>query len=189
MSVILYIAVIGCAALLVLLFWALRSASEARQSVHSLEDSRRHNLQYFPQIHQALGNPDRLFLQKHGGAKLARAVYRERRGVALDYLKALDEEFSYLMRLARVIASLSPEVEAVEEFERIKLHVIFQCRLQTIRMRLALGARPLLEMNVVSDLVSRLTVRMETAMKELGERAALAAEMASAPDGGDVGIG
>jgi len=35
----------------------------------------------------------------------------------------------------------------------------------------------------LSDLVSGLSVRMEIAMNELGERAALAAEMASSLDG------
>ncbi|MGA2813645.1 MAG: hypothetical protein ABSG16_19755 [Candidatus Acidiferrum sp.] len=189
MSAILYILGTASAALLVLLFWALRDTSDARESGHSLDDSKRHNLQYFAQIHQALGDTDRQFLINNAGAKLARAVYRERRGVALEFLKALDEEFNYLMRLARVIASLSPDVEALQEFERIRLSVVFHCRLEAIRMRLAFGARPLLEMNIVSDLVSRLTVRMETAMRELGERAALAAEMASASDRGDVGLG
>jgi hypothetical protein len=43
-------------------------------------------------------------------------------------------------------------------------------------------------MNAVSTLVSRLAVRMEAAMKELGERAALAAELASAADRGDVDV-
>ena len=159
-----------------------------RHDARTLDDPGRSNLQYFPQIHQALAGEDHEFLISRGGAKLARLVAGERRDVALQFLAALQEEFDRLMRLARVIAALSPEVQPVQEFERLRLTVILHCRVQAIRARLAFGARPLPEMNAVSTLVSRLAVRMEAAMKELGERAALAAELASAADRGDVDV-
>jgi hypothetical protein len=79
------------------------------------------------------------------------------------------------MRVAGVIAALSPEVEAMQEFERLRLTAVFHVRLLVIRTSLALGARPLPELSAVSHVISGLTVRVEAGMKELGERAALAA--------------
>jgi len=52
-----------------------------------------------------------------------------------------------------------------------------------VRLQLRAGLIPILGLDGLSDLVSGLSVRMETAMNELGERAALAAEMASSLDG------
>lgn len=82
--------------------------------------------------------------------------------------------------MARIIAVLSPEVEAVQEFERLRLTVKFNWNYQLIRMQLRAGFEPLLRLDGLSNLVSGLSVRMETALKELGERAALAGELASA---------
>jgi hypothetical protein len=81
--------------------------------------------------------------------------------------------------MARVIAVLSPEVAAAHEFARLQLTANFLWRYQLIRWKLLLGFAPVLQLNGLSDLVSGLSVRMETALKELGERAALAAELAS----------
>jgi len=172
--------------LLVLLGWALRSPSDPRKKSGPLEEPRRSNIQYFPQIQQALAPADRKFLLEKGGRELARSVARERRKVALRFLSSLDEEFSRLLRLARIIASLSPEVAPMQEFERMRLTVVFHSRLQALRVGLALGAAGVSQLQAVSDIVSQLSVRMETAMKDLGERAVLAAEMASAVERGDL---
>jgi hypothetical protein len=48
-----------------------------------------------------------------------------------------------------------------------------------IRWKLLTGLAPMAQLAGLSDLVSGLSVRMETAMNELGERAAAAAELAS----------
>jgi len=106
-------------------------------------------------------------------------VRRERRGVALAYLAALREDFQSLLRMARVIAVLSPELDAVHEFERLRLTAKFAWQYEMIRWRLLAGLAPVPQLNGLSDLVSGLSVRMEAAMKELGERAAVAAELAS----------
>ncbi len=48
-----------------------------------------------------------------------------------------------------------------------------------IRWKLLTGLAPMTQLAGLSDLVSGLSVRMETAMNELGERAAAAADLAS----------
>ncbi|HME13543.1 MAG TPA: hypothetical protein VKF79_11805 [Candidatus Acidoferrum sp.] len=188
MSATFYVAVLLSVMLLAALLWALRQAAGGRPSAAILEDPQQSNVEYFSQIHQALGAQDREFLLTKGGARLARIVDHERRGVALDFLRALRQEFAHGMRQARVIASLSPEVDTMQEFERLWLTTVFHVRLQALRAQLLLGRRPVSEMIMVSNVVSRLNVRMETAMKELGERAALAAELASTAHRGDVDL-
>jgi len=103
-------------------------------------------------------------------------------GVALAYLSALRGDFQSLLRMARVIAVLSPEVAAVQEFERLRLTVNFLWRYRIIRMSVWAGYAPLPQMDGLSNLISGFSVRLEAAMKELGERAALVAEMVSSPD-------
>jgi len=186
MTPFLYVICGAAALLLFLLLWALRRSSGTRGKNGLSEDQPRTNIQYFPQIQQSLSPADREFLMEKGGPELTRRVFRERRKITVDFLRALDEEFSRLLRLARIIAALSPEVVPMQEFERVRLSVVFHFRLQAIHLRLALGATPTLQLNAVSDIVSRLSVRMETAMKDLGERAALAVELASAVDRSDV---
>jgi|SRR5271154_3423367 len=172
--------------LLVLLGWALRGAPGTKKKSGPLEEHPRSNIQYFPQMRQALAAADQKFLLEKGGAELARSVDRERRKVARHFLLELDQEFSRLLRLAKVITALSPEVAPVQEFERVRLSIMFHWRLQALRVALTLGAAGTLQLRAVSDIVSGLNVRMEAAMKELGERAALAAEMASAVERSDL---
>jgi hypothetical protein len=184
MNISIYLAAAVSLTLLGVLLWSLRRATPGADRA-TLQEPQRHNLEYFAQIQQALSSEDRQFLLARGNARLAGEVERERRAVVLHFLAALQQEFEELIRLGIVIASLSPEVESMQEFERFRLNVLFHFRLLAIRTRLSFGMRALPEIGVISALVSGLAVRMETAMKDLGERAALAVELASAADGSD----
>jgi hypothetical protein len=81
--------------------------------------------------------------------------------------------------MARAIATLSPELDTIHEFERITLTVKFAWQYQMIRYKLLAGIAPVPQLHGLSDLVSGLSVRIEAVMNELGERAAVAAELAS----------
>jgi hypothetical protein len=171
--------------LLLLLFWALRGPRtqtklESGPGFH--EETGGRHVSFLPQIRQALAKRDEEFLSGRGLRTLQRRVQRERRDVALAYLSALQGDFQRLLRMARIIAALSPEVAALQEFERFGLTVKFGWRYEIIRMQLRAGLAPIPRLDGLSDLVGGLSVRMETAMKELGERAALAAELASSFD-------
>lgn len=170
------------AILLVALGWALREPRKRRKleaDPRSLEERGPRHATYLPQIRQALAPADYEFLSKRASREVQRRVRRERRGVALAYLAALREDLQILLRMARVIAVLSPEVAAVEEFERLRLTAKFAWRYHMIRWKLLAGLAPVPQLDALSDLVSGLSVRMETAMRELGERAAVAVELAS----------
>jgi hypothetical protein len=171
--------------LLLLFLWAVRSSKgrKARPAAGmALEESRRSHVTYLPQIRQALSEADAEYLRIALSKELQNDVARERRRIGLAYLLALREEYRGLVRLAKVIAVLSPEVVAVHELERLRLTLEFTCRFEWIRLTLLAGRAPLAQLGALSDLLSGLTVRLEGAMKELGERAAFAAELASFPD-------
>jgi hypothetical protein len=170
------------ALLLLGLGWALRRPVKRRKlqtDPHSLEVTGRPHAAHLPQIRQALATADDDFLAKEASVEVRRRVRRERRAVALAYLAALREDFQSLLRMARVIATLSPEVAAAQEFETMRLTLRFSWRYQVIRWKLLAGVTPVPQLHGLSDLVSGLSVRIEAALKELGERAALAADLVS----------
>lgn len=172
--------------LLVLLVWALRSPnspakSNARPTLP--EESDRPHVTYLSQMRQAMANEDIAFLASRGSRELIRRVRRERRKIALVYLGCLHNDFLNLWRLARVIASMAPQVGVPQELERLCLGLTFSLRYQLIRCKLLVGFAPLPELGSLSEAVSRLAMRLETAMNDLGERAVLAARLTSSPDG------
>jgi hypothetical protein len=179
------------AGLLLLLVWALRGAGKLPKSSASaipLERSDRLHVGFLPQVRQALDAADYEFLAGKGGPALQQRVRRERRDVTLAYLSALRLEFEDLLRMARIIAKLSPEIVALQEFERLLLTAKFMLRYGMIRMKLRVGFVSLPQLDALGNLISGLSVRLEAAIKELGERAAHAAELASPPDRRGVGL-
>jgi hypothetical protein len=170
------------AILLLALGWALwepRERKKLEADPRSLEEHGQRHMNYLPQIRQAFAKTDYDFLSERAAREVQLRIRRERRGVALAYLAALRGDFQSLLRMARVVAALSPEVVAVHEFERLRLTAMFAWRYQMIRWRLLTGLAPMTQLAGLSDLVSGLSVRMEMAVQELGERAAAAAELAS----------
>ena len=175
------------ALLLILLVWALRGSRRLgmpEANLASLEETSKRHVDFLPQIRQALGETDALYLSRKAPAPVAGRVRRERRQVALAYLSAVRVEFHNLLRMASIIARLSPEVVALQEFERVHLTLMFSWRYQMVRWQLRAGLMPVMALDSLSELVSGLSVRMEIAMNKLGERAALATEIASSLQGG-----
>lgn len=173
------------AVLLLLLIWALRGSGQrgdSRTVSKEFEEGGHAHVNFLPQIQQALKREDIEFLARAGVGGLRGRVSRERRRVALSYLLALRQDFENLMRISRVIAALSPKIAVVQELERFRLTVNFQWRYRMVWISLWAGYAPLPQMNDLSNLLSGYSVRLEGAMKELGERAATAAEMVSSPD-------
>jgi len=168
--------------LLILFAWSVRITGRplppAADGGADNEYGRRH-MTYLPQVRQAFADADFDFLSKNASREVLRRVRRERRGVALAYLAALRQDFQNLLQMARAIAMLSPELTAIQEFERIRLTAKFAWQYQMIRWKLLAGIAPMPQLRGLSDLVSGLSVGIEAALKELGERAAAAAELAS----------
>jgi hypothetical protein len=174
------------ALLLILFFWALRRPRQGEpvgDQAAGCEESAQRHITFLPQIRQALEPADLAYLASRGSAGLPRRVRKERRRIAFAFIAALQGDFQRLLRLARVIAVLSPEVGAVHEFERLRLSAQFACYCQLLRLRLVFRLAPLPELTGLGHMVSAFAVRMEAAMNELGERAAMAAELAASLEG------
>lgn len=176
MSIPLLVFSILAVCLIGLSLWALRSPANAKfpnSDLRLAESLSRQHLTYFPQIQQAIIAEDFGFLTSRGSAKLARRVRKERHAVTLRYLACLRGEFMKLWRLARVVAAMSPRVAPLGEFERFRLGVAFNLRCEFLRVKFVLGFSPVPDFRALSQAVSTLAIRMETAMREQGERAAL----------------
>ena len=182
-----FLLLIGFAVImLLLLVWVLRDPRKhggPHGDLDSTDEFSQRHVCYFPQVRQALAAEDFAFLSSRGSPQLARRMRGERRKIALAYLSCLRGDFLKLWRLARVIASMSPQVGVAQELARLRLGVAFSLRYEVIRIKFLFGFAPLPELGSLSDVVSRLSIRLETAMKDLGERAALAAKLASSLDG------
>jgi hypothetical protein len=167
-------------ALLVAVFgWSLRVLGKQSRTLIDpveLEDSPRQQVSYFAQIQQALKDQDLIYIRARASRKLARQVQAERLDIALLYLGAVHEDFQKLLRLARVIAVLSPEVAALQEFERLRLVVEFSLRYRLACLSLTLGHAPLLMLANLCDVVSGLSVKVEGAISVLGRNAASSGE-------------
>ena len=170
------------AMLLVLLIYALRPrrANQAgAPDVGCMEELTRQHATYFGLIRRAMSQEDFEFLAVRGPVRLVRRAHRERQRIALLYLADLRADFQRLLRVAGVITVLSPEVAAAHEFERLRLSIRFAWRYRMVLLGLYAGLLLVPQLSGLSEMVSVLAFRMESAMKELGERAAVAAELGS----------
>ena len=186
MSLTFYLSLAILGILFVVFVWSLRNprrqVPSARPPSAILQSVQGSHVSHLPQIRRALAPTDFEFASKKIPREALRRIRRERRQVALAYLSALRAELDQLLRTARVIAALSPEVVAGQELERVRLTVNFLWRYRMIRMSVWAGFTPMPQLTALSNLLSGYSVRLEEAMKEMGERAALVAEMVSSPD-------
>lgn len=171
---------IFAAVVLFVFFWALRRSPErpsgpAELAIIRWEDRRA--VRFWPVIRRSLAQDDFRYLRERGSSALQRAAGRERRRVVLRYLENLQQDFNELLRLATVIAKLSPDVTAVHEWQRFRARVEFAARYRYIRLRLLCHASAFAQLRQLSESVSTLMVQLDSAMKELGEHAALATEL------------
>lgn len=176
----------GFGVLLLVLFIRLlvdsRKVGNSEDHLGYAEEYGCRHVTYFPQVRQALAAEDFDFLASRGFRGLARKLHKERRKIALAYLSCLHDDFLRLWRLGRVVASMSSQVGMAQEFARLRLGLVFSLRYELIRIQFLCGFAPLPGLGFLSEAVSRQAIRLETAMNELGERAALAAKLASTLD-------
>jgi hypothetical protein len=170
-------------ALLGLLVWSVSRRTEPRRSMPSQEKNLSlacKHISNLPQIRQALQPSDLTYLAHRMNGKVARTVKRERRRVASLYLESLREDFEQLIGAAQVVASLSPEVQAGQEWKRFRLALEFRFKYQLVRARFALGSPAFASLSNLSLLVSSLALEIEKAVGKISEAAALAANPSSA---------
>ena len=179
--------------LLTALIWALRAprrVSRRNFDLESLEQPGRRHATYLSLIRHAASTDDLAFLSKRGFGKLQSRLHRERTKVVLLYLDQLRCDFESLTKMARAVAALSPAVGVRQEAERAQLSFEFLARYHAVRLAFSWGFVPLAQLSQLSQVVSQLSIEMETSMKEFGERAAMAVRTASSPfDRNGAGVG
>jgi hypothetical protein len=167
-----------------LLLWSFRSAHKRRHcrpGLAVLDSAPRHLCNMGP-IHRSQDPADFDYAAQRGGRELGKRLRRERRKVALLYLESLRSDFDQLLRIARVVALLSPEISTSHEYERLRLSILFRVRFQLVKLRFLLGDAAMPQFASLGQMVTSLAIRMETAMATLGDRAALAADLALQSD-------
>jgi hypothetical protein len=169
------------AVLLVWTFWLGRRKRRRPAGLAVLDSAAQHLCNMGP-IRRSQDAADLRYAAERGGNELARRLRRERRGVALMYLNSIRSDFEQLLRIAHVVALLSPEVSSSHEYERLRLSIVFRFRFQLVKLRLLFGDAALPQLASLGEMVSSLAIRMETAMETMGERAALAANFALESD-------
>jgi len=127
---------------------------------------------YFREIRQALSKDDAEYLLRAAPRNVSKQALRERRNVALGFLKGLRDDFSNISRLGRIIAALSPEISHKQEAERLKLTVQFQLLYAVVWLRLYTGNLPIRQLERLTGLVSRFAARMDEAMTEISAQSA-----------------
>jgi hypothetical protein len=166
-----------------LLLWALRRPQkDTRVGVPYLEpveEPARQHATYFGLIRQAMSHEDFEFLAARAPGRLVRRTHQERQRIALLYIENLRADFQRLLRLAKVIAVLSPEIAASHEFERLRLSIRFSWHYRLVLLGLYGGHLLMPQLSGLSQIVSEFAFRLESAMQDLGERASVAAELAS----------
>lgn len=172
-------------ALLAVLAWLSfsRTPRDSQADLGQRPERETRHISYLPQIKQALGQADYEYLSARGPAGLAKRVRKERQRIGLHYLAALRGDFARLQHLARIIAVMSPEIAVAQELQGLRLNVEFSVRYRIIYFRLLSGIAPASAIDNLSNLISALTVRMETAISSLGESAVLAAGLGSPHNG------
>jgi len=80
------------------------------------------------------------------------------------------------MRAAQLVATLSSEVKAHQEWRRFRLNLEFRLKYRLLKTRFALGATQFSSLGKLAILVSSLTMDLERAVNDLGAASLLARE-------------
>jgi len=155
-----------------LLLWASRPPKPVAVSVENFFDvlAENRHCTRLPQILQALNPEDERHLQSSGREDMASALRNDRQRIVLEYLDKLQEEFETLLEVSRILAVMSPELTAMQEFERLSLSVKFGISCSFLRWRLRLGLRPWNGFGRLSGMASSLARTVEQATSLISER-------------------
>ena len=170
------------AALLGLLLWSTGKNAPARKQIQgkpaSLDLTCKHAMN-LSQIRQALERDDLDYIATKLDAQKVHNVKKERRQIALKYLADLREDFERLMDTAQIVVSLSPEVEAKEEWKRFRLAAEFRVKYQIARAKFSMGAFGFPRIEELSNIVSGLEIELEKVVSEISHAALATSESGS----------
>ena len=168
---------VAVASVLGLLLWSTRhrstTAHEGMDQFSEQTISCRHvaNLQRLKQIFESA---DLCYLGRRVDRSVLRSVRKERHRVATKFLAGLREDFLRLEGVSSMVAALSVEVDAREEWRRFRLAAEFRLKFAVLRTKYALGLATTDSFRNLAWMVSSFAVKLERTINEIAAGAALA---------------
>jgi hypothetical protein len=166
-----YILLYGIAALVVLglLYWLSKRAKTESNAEYLLKNSTSGVLlpihyKFFPQVCRALSIEDNEYLSRRADPLTRKSARRIRRGVGLEFLHGLRDDYRKLDRLARALTALAPAANSQREAERLWLAIRFEIRWCFVWVSLWSGMTPVFHLQRLTDFIGALTVRLESAL-------------------------
>jgi hypothetical protein len=127
-----------------------------------------HHFRHLAQLRRVLTDEDRPFINSRLPAGSANRLRLERRAALRKYIVGIGEDFACLDRLAREVASLSPNVEHRYESDRLFLEFRFRILYRLALMRLGTaGSLPFAAVAHLSEIVGSLSRQVEGMMAAL----------------------
>lgn len=124
---------------------------------------------HFPQIRQMLELEDRQFMRMRTPRHIERKWCAERRRILKQYLRGLGQDFVRVQRLARLIATLSPEIRKGQEWEWLWLALQFHFSYRMLALKLALGSFSPEGLAGLTEMIAGLTSELENRMALIAE--------------------
>lgn len=117
------------------------------------------------QVCRALAHEDYALVRTRLPRESSTRMRHERRTLVRNYIVQLGRDFARIDRLARIVASLSPNVNRAHELERLRLELQFRCLYRLVFLRLSVGGEISAEgLARLANMVGAFARRVETAM-------------------------
>ena len=130
----------------------------------------------FHHIRQIFEPADVGYVSTRVDRSVLRNMRKERHRVAIRFLEGLREDFLRLEEVSSVVAALSAEVDARQEWRRVLLGAEFRMKYSALRAKYALGLATSESFRDLAWMVSSLAVELERTISEIAAGAALAQE-------------
>ena|SRR5487761_230822 len=160
-------------AVLLALFWLLfgspTTESPGSRDARDIEEFLPVNCRHFPQIRQMLETEDLQFMRRRAPRHIEVEWRGERRRILGQYLKSLGQDFSRLERLARLIATLSPEIRRAQEWEWLWLGIRFRLLYRSVGLKIAFGSFSVDDIARLTDPIAGLAAELESRMSLIAE--------------------
>lgn len=158
-------------ALLLILLWLLfgNRAPKVDSALAALEVKKLLpvHCRHFPQVQRALRQQDEKFIGRRAPRQLAKRWRSERRQVVRLYIRGLAQDFRGLEQLARLIATLSPDIKKRQEWEWLWLGIQFRVLYRLTLLRFAAHRLPSGELMRLTELLTGLAAGLERSIERL----------------------
>lgn len=125
---------------------------------------------HFPQVRHAVRTLDEEFIGRRAPRQLVKRWRAERRQVVRLYIQGLAQDFRGLEQLARLIATLSPEIKKKQEWEWLWLGIQFRLLYHLTLLRFALHRLPPAELMRLTEMLTGMAAGLEHSIDNLTPR-------------------